>query len=431
MPKRAKELSVTEINRLSFAVSKDGKQYNALHAVGGVAGLMLQVTPNNAKSWIYRAQVGVKRRNIGLGAYPDVPLIEARKKARLMQDNIREGRDPVEERRASRQALINSQLSSKTFEWAAREFLKTKKFRSPRSSDIFIRSLENHAFPHIGKLLVHEIELAHIKQVLDPIWDSKPETAKNVQRRIENILSYCSVHQYRDNTNPARWKGFLSTIYTHQDKLDKGHYTALDIEAMPEFMQRLQKQSGTAARALEFLILTASRTNEVAGDKRIGKHGITWGEVDFKTKVWTIPAVRMKKGIEHRVPLTDPAIKILQSLPVGAPEDQIFSGRNGEIPSNNFLSAVLKGMGVDVTTHGFRSTFKDWAREFTEYDDEVSELSLAHINSDATRAAYRRKDMIDKRRLLMSEWAQFCNHGLPEAKSDNVVEIGGRRNVSL
>ncbi len=247
-----------------------------------------------------------------------------------------------------------------------------------------------------------------------------------MQRRIENILSYCSVHQYRDNTNPAKWKGYLSTIYSHQDKLDKGHYPALDIEAMPEFMQRLQKQPGKAARALEFLILTASRTNEVAGDKRIRKQGITWGEVDFKTKVWTIPAARMKKGIEHRVPLTDTAIKILQSFTVGAPEDQIFTGRNGEIPSNNFLSAVLKRMSVDVTTHGFRSTFKDWAREFTAYDDETSELSLAHINSDATRAAYRRKDMIDKRRLLMQDWEQFCCHGISD-KSGKVVAIGGAR----
>lgn len=424
MPKRAKELSATEVRRLSYAVSANGKAYNALHPVGGVAGLMLQVTPNNAKSWIYRAVVGIKRRSIGLGAYPDVPLAEARSKARELREKIRQGIDPVEERQAARRALISSQLNSKSFEWAAREYVRNKSFRSPRSPVLWIRSLENHAFPHIGNMPVHEIELPHIKQVLEPIWEEKPETAKNVQRRIENILGWCAIHEYRQNTNPAKWKGYLDKIYSTQPRLEKGHYTAMPIDDMPGFMQRLQKQQGTAARALEFLILTASRTNEVAGDKRIKKPGVTWQEIDLKAKVWTIPATRMKSAKEHRIPLSESAVKLLQGIEQGEPEDMVFPGRHGAIPSNNFLSAVLKRMEVDVTVHGFRSTFKDWARERTAYDDEVSELALAHVNSDETRAAYRRKDMLEKRRNLMRDWEHFCYHGEPARGADNVTHIG-------
>ena len=189
-------------------------------------------------------------------------------------------------------------------------------------------------------------------------------------------------------------------------------------------MTDLKKRTGTAARALEFLILTASRTNEVVGDKRIGKAGITWQEIDFKAKVWTIPADRMKAGKVHKVPLTPAAVNLLKAMEPGAPDALVFSGAGGAIPSNNFLSALLKRMDQPVTAHGFRSTFKDWARERTAYADEVSELALAHVNSDATRAAYARSELIDKRRLLMADWERYCYHGAAQ-EGGKVVAIGG------
>ena len=189
-------------------------------------------------------------------------------------------------------------------------------------------------------------------------------------------------------------------------------------------MARLRERPGTAAHALEFLILTASRTNEVIGDKRINKPGITWQEIDLAKRIWTVPAARMKSGKEHKIPLCDRAAEILHTAIKGKPADLVFPGPKGDIPSNNFFTALLKRMEVEATAHGFRSTFKDWARECTGYSDEVSELALAHVNSDATRAAYARSELIDKRRLLMGDWEQFCDKGKPENEASKVAHIG-------
>lgn len=428
MPKKAKELSATEVRRLTYSVGKDGKPYNTLHPVGGVAGLHLQVTPTGAKTWLLRTVVGTKRRAIGLGGFPGVSLAEARRKAQEYKDKIAEGIDPVEERKAARRALIASQLRTKTFADAMRDYINDKapEFRNPRQRQQWENSLNTYAVPHIGKVPVREIELPHIQAVLDPIWKEKTETASRVRARMENILGWCAVKGYRSNDNPAKWQGFLNKIYASPEKIKKkGHHTALAVDAMPSFMTDLRKRTGTAARALEFLVLTASRTNEVIGDKRIGKMGVTWQEIDFKKKVWTVPADRMKSGKLHRVPLTEAAIELLKGMEPGKPEEPVFPGPKGGIASNNFLSAVLKRMDQPVTVHGFRSTFKDWAREHTAYADEVSELALAHVNSDATRAAYARSELIDKRRLLMADWEHFCLHGEAAKKEDNVVAIGG------
>ncbi|MDL0429579.1 integrase arm-type DNA-binding domain-containing protein [Marinobacter sp. TBZ242] len=429
MPKKVKELSATEVRRLSHSVSKDGKEYNGLHPVGGVSGLLLSVTPTGAKSWILRTVIGTKRRNIGLGPFPDVSLAEARRKAQEVKDKIAEGIDPVEERKAARRSMIAAQLSTMTFAQAMAEYIrmKSKEFRNPRQEKQWTNSLTTYAVPHIGNVPVGEIELPHIKAVLDPIWEEKTETANRVRARMENILGWCAVHGYRSNENPAKWSGYLDEVYPSPEKIkNKGHHAALSVDAVPEFMKSLRKRTGTAAKALEFLILTASRTNEVIGDKRIGKAGITWQEIDLKRKVWTVPADRMKSGKLHRVPLTDAAVDLLKGMGEGAPDQLVFPGPKGDIPSNNFLSALLKRMDQPVTAHGFRSTFKDWAREYTAYADEVSELALAHINSDATRAAYARSELIDKRRLLMADWEKFCKEGHQKREQSNVVAIGGR-----
>lgn len=425
MPKKAKELSATEVRRLEPRKDKNGNPYNTYHPVGGVSGLMLETAATGGKSWILRTVVGTKRRMIGLGGFPEVPLKQAREKAREVKGKIAQGIDPVEERQAARRALIAEQLASVTFDDAAKEYIrmKSKEFRNPRQRQQWENSLATYATPHIGTTPVKEIDLAHIKAVLDPIWESKTETANRVRSRIENILGWCAVHGYRSNDNPARWSGYLDEVYPSPEKIKKrGHHAALPVAEMPEFMERLQKRTGTAARALEFLILTASRTNEVIGDKRTERVGAQWDEIDLKNRVWTIPAERMKTGKQHRVPLTDRAVEILKAMPNNG--GQIFPGPQGEIPSNNFLSALLKRMDVKVTAHGFRSTFKDWAREHTAYADEVSELALAHVNDDATRAAYARSELIDKRRLLMADWQRFCLHGEQTQSEDNVTPIG-------
>ena len=429
MPKRAKELSATEVRRLTCSVGKDGQPYNTLHPVGGVSGLLLQATPSGAKTWLLRTMVGTKRRAIGLGGFPGVSLAEARRKAQEYKNKIVEGIDPVEERKAARRSLIAAQLSTMTFADATREFMKmkSKEFRDPRQAGQWEGSLDIHAMPHIGKVPVRDIELPHMKAVLDPIWETKTETANRIRGRIEKILGWCAVHGYRSNENPARWRGYLDGVFQAPNKIKKkGHHAALSVDALPGFMTDLKKRTGTAARAMEFLILTASRTNEVVGDKRIGKAGITWQEIDFKKKLWTVPADRMKSGKLHRVPLTDAAVDLLKGMEPGAPDALVFAGSGGVIPSNNFLSALLKRMDQPVTAHGFRSTFKDWAREHTAYADEVSELALAHVNSDATRAAYARSELLDKRRQLMSDWEQYCYHGKAQDAA-KVVQIGVAR----
>ncbi|SNC74489.1 Integrase [Marinobacter sp. es.048] len=427
MPKKVKELSATEVRRLTHAVSKTtGKPYNALHSVGGVSGLLLQVTPSNAKSWIYRTQIAGKRRSIGLGAFPDVTLTQARDKARETRDKIAAGIDPVQEKQANRRALLAARLSTVTFADAMADYIdmKAKEFRNPRQRQQWENSLNTYAIPHIGKVPVREIELPHIKAVLDPIWHEKTETANRVRARMENILGWCAIHGYRSNENPAKWQGYLDEVYPSPEKIKKkGHFTALSVDAMPNFMAALKKRTGTSARALEFLILTAARTNEVIGDKRINKAGVTWQEIDLRQKIWTVPADRMKSGKGHRVPLSEAAVDLLKGMTPGDPDSLIFPGSKGGIPSNNFLTKLIERMDFKITTHGFRSTFKDWARENTAYRDEVSELALAHVNSDATRAAYARSELIDKRRLLMADWERFCSHGDKKQEGGKVISI--------
>lgn len=429
MPKVAKQLSDREVNRLTHNVSEQGNAYNTLHPVGGVPGLLLQVTPAGAKTWIYRTKVGTLRRSIGLGGYPSVSLSEARQKAKELKGQIRdEGLDPVEEKKAARRRLISAQLSVKTFEKAAGEFIdmKAKEFKSPRQADQWRKSLAKHVFPHIGSIPVREIELAHIETVLDPIWETIPETAKRVQGRIENILGWCAIRGYRSGDNPAQWKGYLDKVYPSSSKIKKiVNHAALSVDALPDFMASLAERKAVSARALEFLILTASRTSEVIGNRREKVRGVTWQEVDFEKKVWTIPAKRMKKKKQHRVPLTDKALAILEAMPKGEPDSLIFPSPAGGLPSDNFLTAILRRMDVKATSHGFRATFKVWAQEHTAYADEVTELALAHVNNDATRAAYARSELIDKRRLMMNDWAQYCYHGHAKKTGDNtVVAIG-------
>ncbi|MDN6320675.1 MAG: integrase arm-type DNA-binding domain-containing protein [Marinobacter sp.] len=427
MPRKTKEMSAAEIKRLTHSVSKSGNAYNALHSVGGVSGLLMQVTPTGAKSWIYRTTIGAKRRSIGLGGYPDVSLAQARDIAREYRELIKSGIDPIEQRQQARLDLITAQLARITFDDAAAKYIseKAKEFKNPRQRKHWENSLATYASPTIGKLPVSQIDLALVKAVLEPIWTTKTDTATRVRARIEAILGWAAVHGYRSEENPARWKGYLDKVLPSPTKIaKKTHFEAMPSADIPQFFADLQKRRGNAARALEFLILTASRTNEVIGDRAINKQGVLWREIDLSKQVWTIPADKMKGGKVHRVPLTDQAVKVLQSVRQGGANDLIFPGAGGEIASNNFLTSLMKRMERPYTVHGFRSTFKDWAREFTGYADEVSELALAHVNSDATRAAYARSELLEKRRQLMNDWEKYCYHG-KKITNDKVVSIGG------
>ena len=391
MPKAGTELSALEVKRLSEP---------GLHVVGGVTGLYLQVTRTGSRSWILRATVGRKRREIGLGGFPTVTLAQAREKARRIHEDIDRGIDPVEARRAAQAALRAEQDRSITLEEAARKChaSKEQEFRSEKHRKDWISSLQMHVFPAIGSRPVASIELADVLRVLEPIWTQKTETATRVRQRLESVLTWATVRGYRQGDNPARWEGNLKEVLPTPSKVSTvNHHRALNWKEVPSFMKDLGKREGAGARALEFAILTATRSGEV--------RGATWDEIDLNQKLWRIPAERMKRDKAHTVPLSDAAVELLESLP--RLSDCVFPNTKGTPISDATMSAVCKRMGIDATPHGFRSNFKDWARHETGYADEVSELALAHVNNDATRAAYARDELLPLRKRMMADWAEF------------------------
>ncbi len=396
MPKKAKELSALEVNRLTAP---------GLHFVGGVAGLALQVTDSGARTWIIRATVGTRRRDIGLGGFPDVTLAGAREAARATRIKIKDGIDPVEESKAKRSALVAAQAAAITFGEAAAKFIAAHEsgWKSAKHAAQWTATLEAYAFPSIGKIRVSDIQTAHVITILEKIWTSKTETASRLRGRIENILDWATVRGYRKGENPARWKGHLDMLLPARTKVQKvEHHAALDYREIGAFMVELAKVEGMGARALEFAILTAVRSGEV--------RGATWSEIDDKAAVWTIPAERMKAEKEHRIPLSAPALALLAKQPRIAGTDLIFPNNKAEPSalSDMTLTAVLRRMGVAVTAHGFRSTFRDWAGETTAYPREVIEHALAHQLKDKAEAAYARGTLFDKRRRLMADWAKHC-----------------------
>ena len=389
-----------------------------MHAVGGVAGLYLQVLDSGARSWILRASVGGKRRDIGLGGYPDVTLADARDKARRVREQIAEGIDPIQAKREARKRLQAIQARQvPTFAKAAklRHDAKKHEFRNKRHADQWIRTLEKHAFPHIGHLAVDEIERAHVLNVLTPIWHTHTETASRLRQRIERVMDYATAAGYRSGENPARWNGNLKEQLPAPAKLKKvKHHAALPFDQVPGFMVDLRKREGTAARALEFLILTAARSGEV--------RFAVWSEIDLRAATWTVPADRIKAGKKHTVPLSSDAVKLLKTTPRFEESPYVFPAPRGGALSDMSLSAVLKRMRVPAVPHGFRSSFKDWARRMTRFPDEVSELALAHVNSDTTRAAYARDELMPQRARMMEAWAKYLRE--PASTGEKVTEIG-------
>jgi len=389
-----------------------------LTPVGGIAGMHIQVSPDGqSRSWFLRVDMGGKRRRIGLGAYPEVTLGTARERAREAKEMIRQGIDPIEQRKAAREALRAS-ADRMTFAKAVELYLAAKlaEFRNEKHRKQWRATLDTYAVPVIGSKPVADLTVQDLVATLEPIWNTKNETASRLRGRIENVLSWATVQGHREGDNPARWKGNLSEILAKPSKVAKGeNQPALSLGDVAAWFKELRERDGIATRALEFVAMTGARSGEV--------RGMAWGEVDLKEKVWTVPADRMKMGKEHTVPLTDAMVTLLKALPERKDSPFVFPALRGGALSDMALSACMKRLheakhkrdgkgyvdrqsGRPAVPHGLRSTFRDWAAESGQ-DHIQAELALAHNVGDGTARAYRRTDMLEKRRVMMAEWGAF------------------------
>jgi len=405
MPRVAKALSALEIKRLKAT---------GMHFVGGVPGLLLQIKnplnldPPPSRSWILRTRHGVDRLHIGVGPYPEVGLAEARQEAARLLARRRQGINPVQERKEARSALIAESRKAKTFRECAEAYLlaNSNKFSNKKHSKQWQSTLSEYVYPIIGNVLVSSLTHRHIldvlrqnvadrqtKKVVGDFWTVKTETASRVRQRIEKILNYAIVLEYRSAQNPAAWKGHLDAIFPSPAEIKRvEHHPAVHYDQAPDFMSKLRLNSSVSAKALEFLILTAVRSGSV----RLA----TWSEIDLKQKVWTVPAEHTKTKEEHRVPLSPAAITILKNMPRIAGTNLVFpSVRKLKPLSDMALSQLMRGMRergdliVDAVPHGFRSSFRDWAAEQTNYPDEIRKAASGHAVGDAVKDAYQRTDL--------------------------------------
>ena len=398
MPIKAKELSALEVSRLRLP---------GHHAVGGIAGLYLYVNESTARSWVLRTMVGNKRRHMGLGGFPDVPLAQAREKARTARSEISQGIDPIAQREAVISSLRARQATNKTFREATEGYLSvhSETWKNPKHRAQWGSTLETYAYPFLGDISLRDIGQELVLEVLEPIWRTKTETASRVRGRIESVLDWATARKYRQGENPARWKGHLDKLLPAPGKIQKvAHHRALAIDDIRSFFTDLRTKDSMAARALEFTILCAARSGEV--------RGATWAELNIKAEVWTIPAERMKAGREHRVPLSKSALRLLEALPKtdgnASNQSLLFSSPNGGPLSDMAMTAVMRRMEVQAVPHGFRSTFRDWVGERTSYSRELAEQALAHTLESKVEAAYRRGDSLGKRKEMMQAWDNFC-----------------------
>lgn len=398
-----------------------------LHADGN--GLYLRVLKDYdpsidrkaKKSWIFRYSMNKKAHMMGLGPLRDVSLAEARELAGECRKLVRRGLDPILHRHEQKALSAAKQVKAMTFEECAHRFIQAQRegWKNAKHASQWENTLSSYVFPKIGSLPVDEVNADLIKSILDPIWHEKTETASRVRSRIENILDWATSLDLRHGDNPAAWSR-MKYHFPSKNKIKKTKsHPALPFEAVDEFMRQLRAKDTVSARALEFLILTAARTGEVIN--------ATFDEFDQDSGIWSIPAERMKAKREQRVPLSADALKIINAAASTSTCQFVFPGRNGRSPISNM--AMLKMLKEDfdpgLTVHGFRSTFTDWARERTDYQRDVVEMALAHTIKDKTEAAYRRGDLLDKRRFLMEDWATHCN---TEPSSDNVASIRLREN---
>jgi integrase len=416
MPKIARELTDVAVRKIDTP---------GWHAVGGVAGLLLQVrNPTGSgsklsKSWVLRIKNGSRRVPLGLGSYPLVPLKEARDKARRLVMEARDGIDLLESKRARRQALIDAQAKTKTFLDAANEYVEAHSadYTNEKHRKQWASTLEAYAYPVIGKMPVADIEMIHVLQVLtqettdkegEPakLWYAKPQTAYRLLGRIKTVLDAATVAGYRSGTNPATWAGYLDTQLPSPKKVRPvTHHKAVPYERIAGVMTALRKNTSISSKALQFLCLTAVRSGSVRQAE--------WSEIDLNKKLWTIPSAHTKTRQEHRVPLQPEAIELLKSLPKMVGVKKIFPSPRGTALSDMALSQLMRGMlergeiAVEAVPHGLRSTFRDWAAEKTTYSDEIRKAASGHTVGDAVQKAYQRTDLLEKRRELMNDWAKF------------------------
>jgi integrase len=401
------------VGKLSpLGVSREKRQ--GYHSDG--AGLYLLIGRTGAKSWVFRYRISGRLREMGLGPLHTVSLAEAREKARACRNLRLDGADPIETKRAARQQLQLEAAKAMSFADCAKAYIKTHSagWKNSKHAAQWSSTLETYVYPALGSLPVQVIDVGLVMKVIEPIWSTKPETASRVRGRVESVLDWATARGYRQGENPARWRGHLENLLPKKTKVRRvEHHAALPYDELAEFMGELRQQEGIAARALEFTILAASRTSETLGSE--------WPEVNFGERLWTIPASRMKAGKEHRVPLCDRAVEILEEMQALRQGAFIFPGGKARRPlSNMAFLMLLRRMGRgDLTAHGFRSTFSDWAAEQTNFPPEVREMALAHAVSDKVEAAYRRGDLFAKRRQVMDAWANFAT----SPRGDNVVPI--------
>ncbi|RYH04435.1 site-specific integrase [Salipiger sp. IMCC34102] len=411
MARRAKELGALQVKRITTA---------GMHAVGGVDGLYLNVTPSGTKSWILRLTVAGKRHELGLGPYPEVSLADARDEGVRLRQQVRAGENPVNDRAAARAAARIAVPAVMTFSDAFARYMSSmrdKEFNNAKHAAQWRSTLETYAFPIIGSMPVGQVDRTHVLQILEPIWSTKTVTAKRLRGRIENVLAWATVAGHREGDNPAAWKGNLQQLLPAPSKIAKTtHHGALALDDAPKWYSSLLKRGGVAPLALQFLALTAARSGEI--------RGALWREIDLAAGVWTIPADRMKMDREHRVALSPAALALLVELPRQLGTDLVFPGKSGKQMSDMTLSAVMKRMQKTeeeagrrgwldpkserpAVPHGLRSTFRDWVAERTGYPADMAEIALAHRVGSSVEQAYRRGDMLEKRREMMQAWGDF------------------------
>ncbi len=387
-------------------------------------GLYLQVSKAGTKSWIFRFRLGQRIREMGLGSFQTYGLADARALAAECRKLVHAGKDPIEARKAERNANLLANATAMTFKDCASAYIdmKAHEWSNAKHAEQWTATLEAYAYPTLGAVPVDQIQQQMVLKCLRAIWADKTETATRVRQRIEAVLDWATASKFRTGDNPARWKGHLDKLLPKPAKLKKvEHHPALPYTDAYTFMRQLRAMDGTAARALEFCILTAARTGEAIG--------ATWDEIDLAGAVWTVPAERMKMKREHRVALSAEALALLKALPRVEGNPHLFPGlRAGKALSNMAMLNLLERMGHSaITVHGFRSTFRDWAAEQTNFPSEVVEMALAHAIGNAVEAAYRRGDLLDKRALLMQAWATWCS---TERKPATVTSLDEARKTN-
>lgn len=401
-----------------------------MHGDGGGLYLRVQVTSGDriAKSWLVRYRRAGRRRDMGLGAYPDVSLADARRKAEEARRVLAGGVDPI----AAARAAAAAAGGIPTFREAAERYIAAHEdgWRNPKHRQQWKNTLTTYAYPRLGGMSVADIAVGDVLRVLEPIWKVKPETATRLRGRIEAVFDWAIARDYRTAENPARWRGRLQQLLPAKSKIRRvEHHAALPWREAPAFLAALREREGPSAACLEFAILTAARSGEA--------RGATWAEIDLDAATWTVPGIRMKAGRDHRVPLSEAAVAVLERMLAThraqhgakakpAPEAFVFpGGRDGKPLSENAVMALLARMKRDdITMHGFRSTFRDWCAEATAYPREIAEAALAHVNKDRVEAAYLRGDHFEKRRRLLADWAEHCSRRLPLTATITPIRAG-------